>query len=85
MARDEYYRRMFDQVAASCKTGRALQGANFWAWGGEGRAGGEMSSASGLMGDPFCEPQGLNSVFDTDKGTLAVIANANAKLKTLSA
>jgi mannan endo-1,4-beta-mannosidase len=80
-ARDDYYRRMFDQVADSCKAGRALQGANFWAWAGEGRAGtGPMDSAAALMGDPFSEPQGLNSVFDTDKGTLAVIAQANEKL-----
>jgi mannan endo-1,4-beta-mannosidase len=79
-ARDDYFRRMFGQVAESCKAGRALQGANFWAWGGEGRAGGEMKSAAGLMGDPFSEPQGLNSVFDADKSTLAVIAEANEKL-----
>jgi len=81
MARDEYYRRMFDQVAESCKAGRALQGANFWAWGGEGRPGvGKADSATALTGDPFCEPQGLNSVFDTDKSTLAVITRANQKL-----
>jgi mannan endo-1,4-beta-mannosidase len=83
-ARDDYYRRMFAQVAESAKAGRALQGANFWAWAGEGRAGGEMKSAAGLMGDPFSEPQGLNSVFDTDTGTLAVIAGANKKLSALS-
>ena len=81
-ARDEYYRRMFAQVADSSRAGRALQGANFWAWGGEGRAGDKMDSAAGLMGDPFSEPQGLNSVFDTDASTLSVIASAN---KTLSA
>jgi mannan endo-1,4-beta-mannosidase len=79
-ARDDYFRRMFAQVAESCKAGRALQGANFWAWAGEGRAGGDMKSAAGLMGDPFSEPQGLNSIFDTDKGTLAVIAQANENL-----
>ncbi len=84
-ARDDYYRRMFDQVADSCQTGRALQGANFWAWGGEGRAGtGPMDSAAELIGDPFSEPQGLNSVFDTDKGTLAVIAQANEKLAAIA-
>jgi mannan endo-1,4-beta-mannosidase len=79
-ARDDYFRRMFDQVAESCRAGRALQGANFWAWAGEGRAGGEMKSAAGLLGDPFSEPQGLNSIFDTDAATLAVIAQANEKL-----
>lgn len=83
-ARDDYFRRMFDQVAESCHSGRALQGANFWAWGGEGRAGGRLYSASAFMGDPFSEPQGLNSVFDTDKSTLSVIANANAKLSKLT-
>jgi mannan endo-1,4-beta-mannosidase len=83
-ARDDYYRRMFDQVADSCKAGRALQGANFWAWGGEGRAGaGPKDSTAELMGDPFSEPQGLNSVFDTDQGTLAVIARANEKLAAI--
>ena len=80
-ARDEYYRRMFDQVAESCQAGRALQGANFWAWGGEGRVStGKLDSAAALMGDPFSEPQGLNSVFDTDKNTLAVVVQANEKL-----
>jgi mannan endo-1,4-beta-mannosidase len=83
-ARDDYFRRMFEQVAESCQAGRALQGANFWAWGGEGRMGGSMSSATALTGDPFCEPQGLNSVFDTDKSTLAVIAQANKKLAALA-
>ena len=85
-ARDDYFRRMFDQVAESCKAGRALQAANFWAWGGEGRAGGgNLSSAGALMGDPFSEPQGLNSVFDTDQSTLAVIARANEKLAAIGA
>jgi mannan endo-1,4-beta-mannosidase len=79
-ARDEYFRRMFDQVAESCQAGRALQAANFWAWGGEGRVESGKNSAGEFLGDPPCEPQGLNSVFDTDNGTLAVIAAANLKL-----
>lgn len=85
-ARDEYYARMFKQVQQSAKAGRALQGANFWAWGGEGRPGtiGSGYTAAALTGDPFCEPQGLNSVFDTDQSTLAVIAEANRKLSGLS-
>jgi mannan endo-1,4-beta-mannosidase len=78
--RDEYYRRMFEQVAESCRNGRALQAANFWAWGGEGRASASENSAGKLLGDPPCEPQGLNSVFDTDTSTQAVIAQANKTL-----
>jgi len=85
-ARDDYFARVFNQVIESTENGRALQGANFWAWGGEGRANANVTdyTAETLTGDPFCEPQGLNSVFDTDKSTLAVIANANARLKTLT-
>lgn len=84
-ARDEYYRRMFAQVAESCRAGRALQAANFWAWGGEGRAGAAIDSAGKYLGDPPCEPPGLNSVFDTDRSTHAVIAAANARLSALAA
>ena len=84
-ARDEYYRRMFDQVADSCREGRALQAANFWAWGGEGRIAAAMNSAGKFLGDPPCEPQGLNSVFDTDTTTHAVVLAANKKLSALSA
>ena len=83
LVRDEYYRRMFEQVAESCRAGRALQAANFWAWGGEGRADAEKNSAGAFLGDPPCEPQGLNSVFDTDTSTHAVIAAANEKLAGL--
>jgi mannan endo-1,4-beta-mannosidase len=81
-ARDDYYARMFAVVQESVQAGRALQGANFWAWGGEGRARADQAddSAAALTGDPFCEPQGLNSVFDTDEGTLKVIAQANRQL-----
>jgi mannan endo-1,4-beta-mannosidase len=84
-ARDDFYGRMFELVEASCKAGRALQGANFWTWGGEGRASaGKRESAEALTGDPFCEPQGLNSVFDTDKRTLAIIAKYNQRLMPLT-
>jgi mannan endo-1,4-beta-mannosidase len=61
-----------------------LQAANFWAWGGEGRADAPKNSAGSFLGDPPCEPQGLNSVFDTDKNTLAIIVRANEKLAALS-
>ncbi|MGC9942128.1 MAG: mannanase [Verrucomicrobiota bacterium] len=83
-ARDEYYRRMFAQVAESCQAGRALQSANFWAWGGGGRADQPKLSAGELLGDPPCEPQGLNSVFDTDTSTHAIVAGANQKLAALA-
>ncbi len=83
-AREDYYKRMFAQVAESCKAGRALQGANFWTWAGTGRVGDKLGTAATFLGDPFCEPQGLNSVFDTDQGTLDVIKQANQQLGELA-
>jgi mannan endo-1,4-beta-mannosidase len=81
--RDDYYRRMFQAVVASCRAGRALQGANFWAWGGEGRAQpGNRTAAAVFTGDPFSEPQGLNSVFATDRSTLEIIAEFNVLLRS---
>lgn len=79
--RDDYFRRMFGEVVQATNSGRALQGANFWAWAGEGRAaGGGTYAAASLLGDPFCEPQGLNSVFNSDQRTLQIIAEANRSL-----
>jgi mannan endo-1,4-beta-mannosidase len=82
-ARDEFYRRMFEQVAESCRAGRALQSANFWAWAGEGHASAPENAAGKFLGDPPCEPQGLNSVFDSDTSTMSVIAQTNEKLSRL--
>ena len=69
------------QVAESCRAGRALQAANFWAWGGEGRASAPPVPRERFLGDPPCEPQGLNSVFNTDVSTHAVIRAANEQLR----
>jgi mannan endo-1,4-beta-mannosidase len=85
LARDEFYRRMFKLVTDSCEAGHALQAVNFWAWGGEGRVSAEKNSAAKFLGDPFHEPQGWNSVFDTDTSTQHIIAEANKKLSRLSA
>lgn len=85
LARDEFYRRMFSLVEKSCEAGRALQAANFWAWGGEARTGSNKNSAAQFFGDPFQEPQGLNSVFDTDTSTQKIILATNQKLSRLSA
>ena len=80
--RDAYYGTMFERVTASCQAGRALQGANLWAWSGEGRArGNERNAADVFMGDPFSEPQGLNSVLDTDQSTLEIIRESNERLQ----
>jgi mannan endo-1,4-beta-mannosidase len=82
--RDDYYGRMFQVLVDSCRAGRALQGVNFWAWAGEGRPQPGRSEAAALMGDPLSEPQGLNSVLDTDRSTHSIIAQFNQKLRALT-
>jgi mannan endo-1,4-beta-mannosidase len=74
--RDDYYAKMFSFVAESAKNGGHLAGANFWAFGGTSRpVKGQIFWKKGddYMGDPPMEEQGLNTIFDSDKTTWAVI------------
>lgn len=83
--KDRFYRLIYEAVIDSVRSGAPLQGANFWAWDGEGRAQhadqrfrrGDTSYA----GDPPHEPQGWYSVFDTDASTQAVIRAYATTLK----
>jgi len=75
--RDRYYRKIFEWVWQNARAGGPLVGSNFWAWGGEGRPR-DPQHPQWRMGDPFTgdppqEPQGLNSVFDSDFSTLKII------------
>jgi mannan endo-1,4-beta-mannosidase len=83
--RDRFYRMVYDAVEAGANG--PLAGSNFWAWGGSGRAlhpdfmmkPGDTS----YVGDPPQEPQGRNSVFDSDASTLAIIRAHAAALKSI--
>lgn len=80
--RDDYYGRMFAFVADSKQSNGYVAGANFWAFGGTSRpTKGQIFWKKGddYMGDPPMEEQGLNTVFDSDKTTWAVI-NKYSKL-----
>lgn len=75
-ARDMYYKKVFEIVRDSASSGAPIAGTNFWAWGGEARAGSSDAiwrSGDPLMGDPPQEEQGLNSVFDTDNSTIEIL------------
>jgi len=80
--RDAYYKLIYDAIENSARTGGPIQGSNFWAWNGEGRAAhGDHRYRHGdpFVGDPPHEPQGWYGVFDTDAGTRATIeAHARA-------
>ncbi len=83
--RDRFYRAVFGMVEDSVKKAGSFAGSNFWAWGGEGGAlhpdfvmrPGDTS----YVGDPPMEPQGRNSVFDSDTSTLAIIRDHAAALR----
>lgn len=75
-ARDNYFRTIFELVFDSAATGAPIAGTNFWTWGGYGRANHPdyiWRKGDSFLGDPPQEPQGLNSIFNADSSTLAVI------------
>lgn len=69
-ARDAYYAYIFSLV----KNNAYISGCNFWAWGGFAQPKHEQwHVGDDYTGDPAQEPQGLNSVFISDKSTLKTI------------
>lgn len=82
--RDIFYNYIFSRVAESIKNNGPLQGANFWGFGGEGKAvtkDGKWNPGDPLTTDPPQEPQGLNSVFSSDKSTLDIVKKYNLQFK----
>jgi mannan endo-1,4-beta-mannosidase len=82
--RDAFYDYIFGRVAESVANNGPLQAANFWGFGGEGKpvtADGHWNPGDPLTTDPPQEPQGLNSVFSTDKSTLEIVKKYNLKFK----
>lgn len=75
--RDRYYAFVYEQIERSIGCTDPLVGSNAWAFGGCGRPRhadytwhpGDTS----YTGDPAHEPQGQNSIFDSDTSTLAII------------
>lgn len=77
--KDRFYRLIYDAALNSAQTGGPIVGTNFWAWNGEARAAHPdyrfRSGDHGYMGDPPHEPQGWYGIFDTDRSTLAIVAD----------
>lgn len=82
--KDKFYALIFDAVEESVRTGGVIQGSNFWAWGGEGRAAHTdfafVRGDTGYMGDPPHEPQGWYSVLSGDDSTQGLIRAHAARL-----
>jgi mannan endo-1,4-beta-mannosidase len=83
--KDRFYQLIYSLVLDSVRSGRPLQGCNFWGWGGEGRAQHPdhhfVRGDTSYVGDPPHEPQGWYSVFDVDTSTQAVIRNYAAAVR----
>ncbi|MFD1469595.1 cellulase family glycosylhydrolase [Hymenobacter caeli] len=82
--RDQYYAALFGMMRGDTPAGRVIAGYNFWAFGGAARpVPGQVFWKAGdaYMGDPGGEEQGLNSVFDSDKSTWAVIGQYSKTLR----
>lgn len=74
--RDRFFAEIFGFIETQVKLESPFMGTNFWAWGGVGRAQSEdfrWRAGDPFTGDPPQEPQGLNSVFNQDAGTLTVL------------
>ena len=82
-SRDRFYREVFRLIENSIATGGSAAGSNFWLWGGEGRPPrpGEAPPDDGIgAGDMLQEAPGLNTVFDCDGSTLAILTEHFARL-----
>lgn len=82
--RDDYFGKIFSILADSAKNNGYLAGANFWAFGGTSRPVENQvfwKKGDDYMGDPPMEEQGLNTVFDSDKTTWAVINKYSKSLR----
>ncbi len=82
--RDEYYAKIFEFVAEGARNNGHIAGANFWAFGGTSRPVKNQlfwKKGDDYMGDPPMEEQGLNTVFDSDKTTWAVINKYSKMLR----
>ncbi len=74
--RDQYYQMMFELIYEKAKSGYAMAGCNFWAWGGEGRPTAPKAiwkAGDDFIGDPPHEFQGWYSVYEKDESTLHLI------------
>jgi mannan endo-1,4-beta-mannosidase len=85
--RDAFLKSVFKAVEENVSNGGPVGGTNIWSWGGEGRARNERfewTEGADFTGDPPQEPQGLNSVFDTDLSTLNLIRTHAERLRKIA-
>jgi len=75
--RDRFLGEIYALIEKNRKENGPFSGSNFWTFAGYGRAASAdaiWKAGDAFLGDPPQEPQGLNSVFDSDSSTLAIIS-----------
>ncbi len=85
-ARDNYFKKVFGVVYDSAAAGAPIAGTNFWGWGGEGRPqhpDHKWRPGDPFLGDPPQEPQGLNSVYNSDTSTISILRQNASEMKAL--
>ena len=81
--RNKFYNAIFDKVNKSANENGALAGLNFWGFGGYASKiseNGVWKPGDDFTADPPQEPQGLNTVFATDKDLLEMIKISNGNM-----
>ncbi|MEW5800138.1 MAG: mannanase [Bacteroidota bacterium] len=84
--RDNFYESILGMAYDSAQHGAPIAGTNFWAWSGEGRAKNidrMWNEGDPFTGDPPHEQQGMHSVFNTDRSTIAIIRHFAYKMNSL--
>ena len=84
--RDKYYKKILALVYDSAAAGTPMAGTNFWAWAGEGRnknPDNVWRKGDPYVGDPPQEPQGLNSIYDSDSSTIDIIKLNSSSMNAL--
>ncbi len=77
-ARDEYFSSVL-KIFTDTDEDSPFAGVNVWAYGGYGKPAPwdkVMNDPGAFLGDPFGEPQGLNSVYISDTSTLNILREA---------
>lgn len=80
--RNTFYKAIFERLASSVENKEGFTALNFWGYGGIGKNNpddGKWKKGDDFTADPPQEPQGLNSVFSSDKSTMKMIKKYNSK------
>ncbi|MCO6176036.1 cellulase family glycosylhydrolase [Flavobacterium sp. NRK F10] len=80
--RNQFYKAVFRRLDKAIQTNEPFVALNFWGYGGFGKnnpENGKWNIGDDYTTDPPQEPQGLNSVFATEKSTLALMKDFNSK------